>query len=512
MLKYSIIVLLCIVFFSDCTKVDTPGINNDVNQKSETYIDQPPTNEEMLQMVLTGIGGYICETEGGIVTMPSYTPPVLENNILTFEKLEEYEKYTEALDILADHWTYSEEDYEDHPDEIYHLGDESNNAVDQALNFNSLRYQYELNDFYDSEWEDTASVIVEDIDLVNVMNTDREVKIADKYFKFISTNVYAVISNSDYEALEKVRNFGFSAINYSNVQFINQVSNQPLTEIYATGQGSCEDFYISIWADILTATPLNNTWEIELNLATHHTTWGSLTYTPIVGGTYTINWGDGTVESFYTDEAQYLKKRRHIYSDNFAPGVEVLKNISVTFVVQLANWQMLALCPDIVGESYQAEKEVSFINPVACLGGYHFNKSHSQSYSIGGILYRLKYKLIQHGFPSGFNAKSKYKSVAILQKRKNGKWKKIRPLHTVGTKMIGRIYDQEIAINCTSIREDINLEKVASHAKKVKLNKSFEGATRSSITPPEHLHADYYFTYFSNGVIQTHTISDIKLY
>lgn len=96
------------------------------------------TNLDLLKLVRTGVGGYVnvdsscnsCTADTFFVNFPSYTPPVNNGGILSFSTSNDYNLFVKAANLMEDLWIYSNEDFEDTPNEIYHLGEESLNSLD----------------------------------------------------------------------------------------------------------------------------------------------------------------------------------------------------------------------------------------------------------------------------------------------------------------------------------------------------------------------------------------------
>jgi len=154
-----------------------------------------------------------------------------------------------------------------------------------------------VNEFYNHDWSDTASLYVDDDDYQVVFNNNYELKIADKFYKYLANNIVAIIGNSNVAALEQARMHGFFPYN-QDITFYNEedgVYENPTKPSIQQQTQSCSDFTLLNFVSKL--TPLSSTanqWDVELTTLVFYfrnATQIQDDYT-YVKANYTIDWGD----------------------------------------------------------------------------------------------------------------------------------------------------------------------------------------------------------------------------
>lgn len=430
-----------------------------------------------------------------------YDPPINIGGMLSFSSEGAYNSFINATYLLEDYWEYSNVDYEGTPAEIDNLGEEPLNALDCALDFNSLRYKNEVREFYNHEWEDTANIVVDDDDYEIVLNEENEVKIGAKFYKFLSTSNVAVISNSNDSALNLVRIHGIFA-NHSDISIYNEdlgsFINPPKVIILAKPQG-CNNYDLYAYAANL--TPLSSTanqWNVELDFSCYNNTVTYDIIPPSVLGNYTINWGDGTIETFQ-DRYTRPAKRRHIYSEFIAPGNSTQKHIIVTCVMVNPTSEILWNCPGIVNITLTEEDYVTLSSPIVsdCISPLTIRKKiNGLEQIVGDKKYRLEYKQKLKARPIlGF---PHIKTSATFNKYTGIKWKKTKPLNKFSVTLSGNVYDE---FTCSNITDILNESKSTSKKKKLKIktpDTELPNNFRIRKSLPYAISSNYFWTYNNN--------------
>lgn len=475
----------------------------------------------MLKLVKTGVGGYIqvdsscnfCPKDSlNLVQFPNYTPPANISGMLYFISQSDYENYIKAANLMEDLWIYSNIDFEDTPDEIYHLGEESLNAIDSLFAFRSLRGLYELNDFNNHEWRDTAAIYIEDDDMQIVLNELNEVKIGDKFYKYVSNNIMAEI-NDNLPVLDSVRVFGIFTQS-PNIKYYDEESAAEITpdrgEI-VEGTQSCAEFQVLLNAHVSSyISPTAIKWSLNTRVSNPVTGTRPNRYRD-VKGIYTINWGDGTIENF-VGELGNSNYYYHIYQ--YPQSGFINRTITVSFtLIQQQNpstgyLEIINNCPNLttsVLSSFQIIELETFNYP-DCLTGRIIREFVGDQRIVNGKTYRVECKLKQVTERQGFIIlwqQPKIAATIVFRKLKNGKWKKTKSLEGLTLNLRGNVYEN---YNCASLFYTINETKTKNKKKKIKfviLGKLgtqlyFPSGFRTSKTLPTAISADYIWTY-NNG-------------
>jgi hypothetical protein len=470
----------------------------------------PHTNEALLKLMRDGGGGSIsvnydstctnCNADS-IVTFPSFIFPINESGMLSFASMADYEGFIKAAGLMEDLWTYSKIDYEDTPDEIYHLGEESLNSLDSLLGFSSLRHKYELNEYYNYDWADTASIYVDDEDYPTVLNTDYEVKIGTKYYKYLSNSILAIVHNGSIQTLDSLRVFGFF-MPRSNVTLYNEEvqSYETPNEIFY-GEGGCDNFVLYGFASNVTPqNPGTTQWNVRLNFSNFYNQSSTSQPSLAVLADYTINWGDGNIETF-RDRYRSPAIKFHTYSQSIPVGGSVTKNISISCTVvnpQADCCLLLFHCPGIANEIFTASTNVTLSippDPGDCLDKNIKRKFYGAQLSVNGKAYRLYCKLKQKSDPQiGF---SHVTATVIFEKQKtNGSWKKANSISTIGLNLRGKIYND---YSCDNVFGTLNNSEWRNKKKKLKIkDNNVTSSFRSRKSLPNAINADFIWTY-NNG-------------
>jgi hypothetical protein len=506
--SFSLFVLLLSISFYwySCKKVSSENVIKPeevaiTSEASRVIITILKTNMEKLNAVVKGTGG-LATRDSGWVAFPIYKPPVNVGGMLSFFSMNDYNSFIDAVDLLEDAWAYPAPaiNYEDTPAEIYHLGEEPLNALDSALTFKSLRYKYEKYDFYNHDWADTASINVEDDDYQIVSNEKYEVKIGTDYYKYVASNIIAVVKNANTKALDSVRIFGYF-YNHSDVSYYNDDSG---TYVKPAGTqqplGGCNDFDIYAFADNLTPQSTINLWTVELGFAGYYST--SFLSSPSVLGDYTINWGDGSAIESFRDFFYSPKRRRHVYNQTVAPGNSVQKQIIVTCRMVNPTQSELFYCanPTTLLLSQSASVTLTHPPPIDCLWGHYKRKFNGQQQYAGSVLYRLECTMTQKTSP--FIGFPKLKIKATFTKRKGNRWKKTKPVNSVILKLRGDVYNTtycDVASGtCVSLYKRLNEMKSTSNKKTLKLKVKGLPCFTTNRIMPFAINADFIWTYNQN--------------
>ncbi len=449
------------------------------------------TNEHLLSLVLSGSGGIIMVdtiSVGAVdsltqIAFPSFAPPVNNAGMLEFLAVQDYDNFIKAANLMEDLWIYSEIDYEDTPDEIYHLGEESFNALDSATGFTSLRGIYELNDFYNSSWRDTAMVYVEDDDIQIVMNQQNEVKIGDKYYKYITDNVLSKISNLT--MLDSVRAFGVFTNGRNVVHFDEETGLEvPEPEDGPVAEG-CGDFYLSV-SGIIGSYPR---WGLNV-MVMNPVTGNQPSLYSNVKANYTVDWGDGSVENF----VGYFGLVNHFNHDYQYPSSGfVNRTISVTCQIisqsppSTGYSNLINNCAGLPGIVFTGTTTIKLesYNYPECMSGRIIREFNGNEVNVQGTWYRLACKIKQVSTFAGFIIewrRPKIVTTAIFQKFKNGRWKKTKSLGDIKLTVRGEVYRD---FSCTDIFHTINFPSTKKKKKKIKVK--FLGIPGTSFFYPPNI-------------------------
>jgi hypothetical protein len=475
----------------------------------------PLSNDVLLMLVTSGSGGFVrvsstctsCQADTlGLVEFPAYTPPVNSEGILSFATMNDYDLFIKATTLMEDWWKYSREDYEDTPSEIYHLGEESLNALDSALAFRSLRHKYELNEFYNYNWADTAAIYVDDDDYQIVLNENNEFKAGDKFYKFISNNIIAVVSNSNLQALDLVRKFDIVAT-HVDIRYYNEETGlyeDPGKPDGPTGTAGCADF--SMITNVNNLTPLSSTanqWEVELKTSVFYnypSSQGNINFSPVTA-TYSVNWGDGTSTNF-SGTFITVNRIRHTYSQTLMPGTSAIKNIVVNCQLIFPQTSsgalniLLSACPELIGRMFATTSPITLTTPAIedCMSGSIKRKFYAAQLVVGGKEYRLFCKIKQKSAPGiGF---ANVVATEVFEKKKTGGWKKSKPISKLFLNLRGKIYREN---TCSDLFKTLNHSKSTSSKSKLKIRDSnVPPAYRSRRSLPLAIQGDFIWTY-NNG-------------
>lgn len=357
--------------------------------------------------------------------------------------------------------------------EVFYLGDESLNAFDSAMGFQSLRSLYELGDFNDENWRDTLAVYVEDDDKQIVLNDLSEVKIGTKYYKYVTDNLMAEIS--DLATLDSVRLWGVLATQGTNLRFYDEQNNTitPVGEWIQLVQG-CNDFNLNLVGHFTSyVNPTSNKWTI-----------GTMVRNPVINtnstqnknirANYTVDWGDGVVQSFegYFGLINYFT---HIYQ--YPSSGYINRTITVSCqIIQQSNpsqayLNVLANCPSVTSTIFTSSTVIKLetFNYPDCLGGRIVRKFEGIEHIVGGTKYRVDCKLKQVSTHSSFIVawqQAKIATTVVFRKFKNNRWKKTKSIGWLELYLKGNVYRQ---YDCTSLFHTIYVSQAKKKEKKLKI-------------------------------------------
>jgi hypothetical protein len=454
MRKFKLVYLLVLLtsICVSCRKIDHSSVSDASPGQGVDLIsgegggDIQLTNANLLNLVLSGSGGVVlvdstCDhcpidtVSSYRVTFPRYTPPTNIGNMLSFSTEADYNNFVIAANLMQSLWKNSEMAYEDTPLEVYYLGEESFNAFDSAMSFQSLRSLYELSDFNDENWRDTLGVYVEDDDKQIVLNDLSEVKIGSKYYKYVTDNLMAEIG--DLATLDSVRLWGVLATQGNNLRFYDEQYNTitPLGEWLELVQG-CNDFNLNLVGHFTSyVNPTSNKWTI-----------GTMVRNPVINtnstqnknikANYTVDWGDGVVQTFvgYFGLINYFT---HIYQ--YPSSGFINRNITVSCQIipqsnpSQAYLNVLANCPSVTSTIFTSSTVIKLetFNYPDCLGGRIVREFAGIEHTVGGTRYRVDCKLKQVSTHSGFIVawqQAKIATTVVFRKFHNNRWKKTKSI------------------------------------------------------------------------------------
>jgi hypothetical protein len=230
-----------------------------------------------------------------------------------------------------------------------------------------------------------------------------------------------------------------------------------------------------------------------------------------VMGTYTIDWGDGVVESF-VGELGRPNDYFHIYQ--YPSTGYVNRTIIVKFqLIQQQNpssgyLEIINNCPDLLTNALTSNLVVKLdsYNYPDCLTGRIIREFNGDQRSINGKTYRVDCKLKQVSESAGFILnwqRSKVVATIVFRKLKNGKWKKTKSLEDMTLILRGNVYENN---DCSNLFYTINETRTRTKKKKIKfsiLGKvgteiHFPSAIRTNKNLPIAINADYIWKY-NNG-------------
>ncbi len=468
------------------------------------------TNGNLLKLVLYGTGGFVqvdttcvtCPADSlQLVEFPTYSPPVNSGGMLSFSSMNDYNLFIKAANLMEDLWRYTDVDYEETPQEVFHLGEESLNALDSVFGFQSLRAIYDLNEYNNHDWADTASLIVEEDDYQIVYNQNHEVKIGDKFYKNISNNIIAVVSNNNLLALDLLRVYGIFTDN-PDVIFYNETTGlyeSPSKQEGTGGTQGCPDFRLRSSAG-LSSTYINPT-------SSRFTLNTSVLYNLVlpnfpgnyknVKGQYTVDWGDGSAIEVFTGYMIIVNYFYHIYQ---YPAIgSITRNITVTCqLISQSNPstgynRLLQDCPSLPSVLFTSATTVTLdsYNYPNCLEGKIVRKFNTIEHYVNGTKYRAECKLEQVASKGGiiFNfRRPKVVATIVFAKFKNGRWKNTNSIGELKLILRGNVYR---AYDCSDLFYTINQTKSKNKKKKIKFK--ILGIVGSSVYFPDNFHTQKMF-------------------
>ena len=413
---------------------------------------------------------------------------------------------------MEDLWLYPDTDYEDTPMEVYHLGEESLNALDSALGFQSLRNKYELNDFYNYEWKDTASIIVEDDDRLIVLNELNEVKIGDKYYKYVANNLIAEINN-DINTLDSVRVFGILTPGF-NLRFFDENEGVFTKPSWTEETQGCVEFNLALAASY--SSRVNSTsarWGMQAFVMNPLTGSNPSRYKNVKAN-YTVDWGDGLVETFIGYFGLFNNYFYHVYQ--YPTTGFIGRTITVRCqIIQQANpspgyLDLIQNCSNLANIIFTSTTTIILNsgNYPDCLKGRIVRQFSGLETYVGGTKYRVDCKLKQVGTHNGFIFNwqvPKIGATIVFQKLKNNKWKKTKSIGQITLNLRGNV---NTSANCSNIFYTISETKTKNKAQKIKFDIKgkvgtyiyFPDDIRTLKQLPFAINADYIWKYNSNQV------------
>jgi hypothetical protein len=213
------------------------------------------------------------------------------NPMLQFVDESSYSSYNLALDNLANSWdALNGVTVPSGSDFVLSVnpGNPAFNAVDQALNFGSARYDYSIRRELsgDRNFElPISEAQVSDPYLQRVMNINEEVQVGDFILKQLPNNVLAKVPAFDIEALENVRLLGVNT--KTKVILLDGNTGEVTTKGTLSTRGSC--------TFLAFANQLANSTTVKASSILKDMNGGGC------GGIFRYNFGDGTSEVNTTD-------------------------------------------------------------------------------------------------------------------------------------------------------------------------------------------------------------------
>ncbi len=193
----------------------------------------------------------------------------VQNGMLHFANTAAVNTFADRMQTLKSTWNYTQNNDP--------IRDAAVKSVEQTLGYTSLNSQYAINKAA------FAPNSIGDPDLLRVLNSNSEFWIADTIYKYIDAYNCFKISNNDFNALNKVRTYGWDA--YGNhIRLYNEQTNRDENrELLAT---------CSVKIDILSVNQENSTGP---QVVTIKVKLEDATGTLLTGcsAKVTVNWGDG---------------------------------------------------------------------------------------------------------------------------------------------------------------------------------------------------------------------------
>ena len=444
----------------------------------------PRTNLNLLKLVLTGVGGYIqvdstctdCPVDSsGYVEFPSYTPPVNSGGMLCFSSINDYNFFIKATDL------------------------ESLNALDSVLGFQSLRHLYNLNEFYNHDWADTASLSLDNDEYQTVMNERAEVKIGNKFYKALYNHLYAVINNNNVSALDSVRAYGVFAA-HSDILYYNEENGSYVTPAKREGTGgtqSCNDFNPVASSDVnynSKTVYLTTFLKYGLSLPNYPQNYTS------VKANYTIDWGDGIVQTFvgfcisnnvFTHQYQWPVSGYLIRNINIQIQLVAQTNPTSGYNYLVQNCPFLPNINWVVNSSVYIDSG----NHPDCLGDNIKRNFIGISQYVNGTNYRLECQLAQ--MPHATFGITRVKAKGIFTKWNGSRWKRTKSIGKVTLNLRGDTYAY---YSCTQLYKTFSLSTTSNKKQKIKLPYDINGEFYTKRILPLALNADFIWKYNNNQI------------
>lgn len=227
---------------------------------------------------------------------------------------------------------------------------------------------------------------------------------------------------------------------------------------------------------------------------------------------YTIDWGDGTVETF----VGYFCNVNYFFHEYQYPPTGFL-NRNITVNCQLIPQSspssgysdLIQNCPNLPNIIFTSTTTIKLetFNYPDCLGGKIVREFKGNEVYIGGTKYRVECKLKQISSYTTFIftwRQPKIGATVVFNKLKNGKWKKTKSIGHITLAVRGDIYR---LYDCSNLFYTINYTKIKNKAKKIKLTfigilgsngQYFPDDFHTSKYMPNAINADFVWKYNNN--------------
>jgi hypothetical protein len=264
------------------------GCEKNISSDEVIKLPENPHNKELVQALISGGLG----TDNGTDRERCDYTVSVEHDMLKLNSTCGAKAYLDALDALHDTWDSSTDpellgNYE----EKNLAGDPVLNAVDDALGFTSLRRTIDRGFYDDNNYEANMPIQVSMPDMKILMNPKYEVAVGDSIYKLISSDIMAIVSNNNREALNKLREAsqGIGILD-ENIRYFNLHTGNDIIQPDQSARAPC--------TILLVVNPTQNVGgdyrAVKLSCSAFATDGGNFQMCTFQ---YTVDWGDGSSET-----------------------------------------------------------------------------------------------------------------------------------------------------------------------------------------------------------------------
>ncbi len=352
--------------------------------------------------------------------------------------------FFDAVDSLEEEYDYSKStDWDDTPDEIYHLGDAMLNDFDSALSFKSLRAKYELLEYDDDAYREKLTNFIDDPYLSTILNENFEVIIGKKYYNFSVPGVTIVSSDLSNDVINSIRSQG---IGYQT----NAISLYDLDGNIIARPEDDRAIRLLAWFTQKTydaSGGANVSINMDASSSFITTTQGPNQYLYQCGNyIFRVDWGDGSF-SATTSGSTWQATASHYYkSDVVGSGQCQTYNIKVTATKQ-------GDCHTIWPDIFILDQQVLSYNAlniqicnISCFKGKHRTERNLE-FDYGGKRYKIRgevQQLTQATFV-GWSQSKIWGRITFYKRKSNGRFKKAKPPVNMTAQILGTVYNTDCA-------------------------------------------------------------------